>query len=237
MMLPLQNALAPLGRRPIGQPFGAGDLLHRWTFDGVYTDDVDPAFTFVPLAGTPTFEAALIDDGVRCTQSPQRGNLLTTGHTAATIDGGGSFTACGWCKSNSLPSNFQILYPIRWPSFNNGWILQNSESSNYTEFLVGGNGGFLRARGPKIGAAAIWTFMAGVYDDVAESIVLYVGLDGAALNTYTDDTPGWTSRMTDLGAIRSCYFPVGDYTIDDARIYSTAFTLEEVTAVYDEFKP
>lgn len=209
-------------------------LIHSWRYESDYTD-LRGTITFVPQAGSPSFEAGIIGNGVRVT--PSAGNLLATGLTAAVIDGGGSFTAAGWAKANQASSSWSILYAITVSPFANVWLLDNNFAQNEAEFYIsdGGGAGNLRALAPYVANVGAWVFMCGVYDAADESSKLYLGIDGAALVSYEGAPTSWIGpRDTGHDALRAGYFTVGDVTLDEGRIWNEPLTPTLVDAVYQE---
>ena len=222
---------------PLGLARRDHSLLHRWMMNDVYTDSVG-SITFVPQAGTPIFEAALIGNGVRVT--PGNEQLLATGLNGGLIDGAGSFTICGWAKQNTADSHWYILYSIHASPFSNTWFLGHTAVSNQHFFHVidGGNGAQKAEELTKITALGQWIFQAGVWDDVAEQGTYYFGINSGALQTRASTSSGWTGpRRKDNDALRSGFFTVGDVTLDEIRIWKEAKPSTFIQAIYDAEKP
>ncbi len=208
------------------------NLIHLWRFNSDYVD-ARGGVTLVPQSGTPVFEPALYNDGVRITPGNER--LLATGLSAAIIDGGGSFSCAGWVKQNAADSHWYLLSTIRVSPSAGGWFLAHTASTSKHFFEVrDAFGGNVHAEEPtKITAVGDWIFQCGVWDNVLEQATYYYGIGGGALQTRVGVRTGWTGpRHPSTDAIRSGYFIVGDATQDHVKIWDLALTPTLVAALY-----
>jgi len=214
---------------------GVPPPIHQWTYDDVYTDAVG-SITFVPQMGTPTFEAALINNGVRCTASA--GNLLASGLTQAVIDGGsdGPFSVAGWVKQNSAGSTWSMLYAIDSSPFTNIWFVDNNNAQDESEFFVAGVTGSLNAKGPRITSTGVWVFMAGVYDPTGPTATLYLG-EAGVLTSYPHTGSITGGRKNNADSLRGPYFSGGDFTQDQMRIWDEAVSPAHMQQLYDAERP
>lgn len=203
-------------------------LIHFWPLSDYADQQGGP--TFVPQSGSPSFEAGLIGNAVRVNASD--GNLLASALDIATIDGGGSFSAAGWFKANQASSSVSLLYAWGSPPANL-WFLDNNFAQNEAELFISGTAGTLRATVAHIGDVGVWVFLCGVYDESDETSTLYYGIDGAALQSVNGAKSGWVGpRKTGSADLRSCYFTVGDVTVDHLKIWDVALTASQAEGEY-----
>lgn len=216
------------------------DLMHWWKFDNDLKDtvgDLDLTAQF----GPPTYAAGVFNTG---TEIDFDKRIFAKGGVSDTEIYGGKdgWTHTGWAKNNIDSDYWTTWYPVPTPLTTSAAIVYNVASQNKCEFYIQGQAGTkMRATGALIGAgmAGKWTFVACLWDEVAEESLFYRGLNGAALISTAGNKVGWTGPRLKpaVGEVRIASGTlVTGHMLDDIRIYSKLLSLEEINAIYDEGK-
>jgi hypothetical protein len=220
--------VAPAGVRP-------DVLLHHWGFEGDYTDSVG-SLTLSPQIGTPTFVTGLNGgQAVRLTASDYY--LQSASTTVALLDGGASFSASGWFKQASANQILTLLHPSG--GTQGTWLLKNHQPSlNWAAAEVWDQSMAARWRATDslVTDTGVWVFMALTWNQSTETLNMYIGINGAALNSFAGTEAGsYTTRWTGTTQFRSCTAaPAGNIDLDDFRIWNIELTAAEVAEEYAE---
>lgn len=207
-----------------GTPPPTPDLL--WLKLNNNTTDSSAAGNNGTAIASPTFTTG--QDGVANHAISLNGTsqLVTCGAFAVPTT---AVTFCAWIKPSSTPSSADVVskgydtvntqYELNMLS---GFISFNTFSSS-----AGPSG----ATGSTSISTSVWTFVCGTWDGTTWKVYVNGLIDGSS----TGMAPIATAKLVEVGAVDDAgvsndgKFPG---LIDDARIYSSALTAPQITAIY-----
>jgi hypothetical protein len=208
---------------------GDPDLLAHWKFENNSIDEV---------AGyTPTWEngsAQYTDGWGRAAKIDGSNNSLALSVSVIRCGDGPDLTCSFWHYPNNAGGANLTCARVDLSPTVYDFALTSQPTSPFVRATVYGQSGFYRAEPNPAGMAQVWNFVCMTWVDSTDTGVLYVGIDGAALQTTSLTDNSYVSpRNRQADGIRLGWQPTNESWLDDFRYYRV---VKDVQALYDEGK-
>ena len=182
-----------------------------------------------------TAEPTLTNTAGKVLQLDGANDIVTVSNTSALNFGaGGSFTLEGWINTSSAATQQRVFFKGDGGGGQSYSLMVNSGKAHVR--FDDGSGGRQAESAESVNDGA-WHHIAGVFDNAANTLKIYIDGTLAATTTGITGSPVQASQPLDIGGISTGTVANSQYfngQLDDLRVWNTARTDAEISSNYQQ---